>query len=164
MSMYLLQAETEGTYREENGQVGVEAVLVDRVDDGGAGGDLLGRVLDEVVHDILGVRERLAVRLERGERPVRVLARTLYVSLQFYGENAVTVVVWHDTYDLEEVGVEVRALDEVDDLGLDGVVGVAELSTVCGMVCEKPGSREVLCCATYMASSGAAAQTEWPKV
>lgn len=41
--------------------------------------------------------------------------------------------VWRDTYDLEEVGGEVRALEEVDDLRLDSVVGVAELSTACGI-------------------------------
>lgn len=109
------------------------------VDDGSAGGDLLGRVLDEVVHDILGVRVRLAVRLERGERAVRVLARTLYVSLHFYGVYAASVGAWRETYDLEEVGVEVRALDEVDDLGLDGVVGVAELSTACMITSSEGG-------------------------
>ncbi len=46
---------------------------MDGIDEGGARGNLLGRVLDEVVYDILGVRERLAVRNERGERAVRVL-------------------------------------------------------------------------------------------
>ncbi len=52
--------------------------------------------------------------------------------------------IWRDTHDLKEVGGEVRALDEVDDLGLDDVVGVAELSTACRIGREKAGSREVL--------------------
>lgn len=74
MSTHMLQSGARGTYREQHGQVGIEAVLVNGVDEGGAGGDRLGRVLDEVVHDILGSRERLAVRNERGERAIGVLA------------------------------------------------------------------------------------------
>ncbi len=67
---------------------------------------------------------------------------------------------WTRTHDLEELRGEVGALGEVDDLGVNSILRIAELSTVGGVL--KLLLR--LDRDAYIASSGAAAQTDMPKV